>query len=128
MNLLLDTHIFLWFSEQPQRLNTNVRNALQDPANVLYLSVVSVWERQIKSQLGKLTLPFPLKQFVLVQRSFNQSRSLPVIESHIWMLDMLPVYHRDPFDRLLLAQALAEECHLVSADPVLAQYPVQLLQ
>lgn len=128
MNLLLDTHIFLWFSGQPQRLSANVRNALQDPTNVLFLSVVSVWELQIKSQIGKLSLPLPIEQFVLVQRTLNQIRSLSIVESHIWMLDSLPVYHRDPFDRLLLAQARAEECQLVTADPILIQYPVQLLQ
>ncbi len=127
-DLLLDTHIFLWFSGQPERLNAKIRAALQDPQNVLFLSVVSVWELQIKTQTGKLSLPLPLNQFVPLQRSFNQIRSLPVIEPHLWRLASLPMHHRDPFDRLLVAQSLAEEFLLVTTDPILARYPVSLLQ
>ncbi|MEA3341974.1 MAG: type II toxin-antitoxin system VapC family toxin [Chloroflexota bacterium] len=119
--------LFLWAFGQPHKLTSNVRDALQNPENVLILSVVSVWEMQIKVQIGKLNLPLPVKELVMVQRAFNQIQSLPVVERHIWMLGTLPMHHKDPFDRLLIAQAKAEKWRLVTADPVLAQYPVQIL-
>lgn len=127
MNLLLDTHIFLWSAGQPERLTAPVRDALQNPKNELFLSVASVWEIQIKIQIRKLSLPVPIETFVSVQRSVNQIRSLPIVESHIWMLGTLPLHHKDPFDRLLIVQAMAENWQLVTADPVFEQYPVQLL-
>lgn len=127
MKLLLDTHIFLWSAGQPERLTASVRDALQNPENELFLSVASVWEIQIKIQIGKLTLPMPIETFVAVQRALNQISSLSVVESHIWLLGTLPMHHRDPFDRLLIAQAMAEKWQLVTADPVFEQYPVQLL-
>lgn len=127
MNLLLDTHIFLWSTAQPDRLTATVREALQNPENELFLSVASVWEMQIKIQTGKLNLPLPIETFVSVQRSLNQIRSLPIVEHHIWLLGTLPMHHKDPFDRLLIAQAIAEQWRLVTVDPVFKQYPVQLL-
>lgn len=125
MNLLLDTHIFLWIAEQPQRLAPRVLDALRNPENELFLSVVSIWEIQIKAQIGKLTLPLPVNEFVSIQRAINQLYTLPVFERHIWLLDTLPLYHRDPFDRLLVAQTIAEKYQLVTADPIFDQYPVE---
>jgi PIN domain nuclease of toxin-antitoxin system len=127
MNLLLDTHIFLWAFGQPHKLTPGVREALQKPENALFLSVASVWEMQIKTRTGKLNLPMSIQEFVAVQRALNHVQSLPVFERHIWTLDTLPAHHRDPFDRLLIAQAIAEGWQLATADPVFAQYPVQLL-
>lgn len=127
MNLLLDTHVFLWAFGQPHKLTASVRDALQNPGNVLILSVVSMWEMQIKAQIGKLSLPVSVQEFVTVQRVLNHIQSLPVLERHIWTLGALPMYHRDPFDRLLIAQAVTEGWLLVTADPVFTQYPVQLL-
>ncbi len=126
MNLLLDTHIFLWISEHPHKLPPNVRDALQNPKNTLILSVASVWEMQIKIHIGKLNLPLPIKEFVTIQQSLNQIQSLPVLKHHIWALGALPMRHKDPFDRLLIAQAIAENCQIVTVDSVFAQYPVQL--
>ena len=125
MNLLLDTHIFIWLSESPHKLTPAVQSALQNSANRLFLSTVSVWEMQIKVQIGKLDLPLPVKEFVILHRTINQIESLPVIESHIWILDDLPLHHKDPFDRILIAQSISEQHQLVSTDSVFEQYPVQ---
>ena len=125
MKLLLDTHIFLWMGQAPHKLTDTMRDALLDPNNVLFLSVVSVWEMQIKAQIGKLDFPLPIRQFVAIQRAVNQVHTLPVVEAHIWTLGALPLFHKDPFDRLLIAQGIAEDCHLMTVDAVFGQYPVQ---
>lgn len=128
MNLLLDTHIFLWLTLTPHKLSPTIRNALTDPNNILHLSVVSVWEMQIKVQIGKLHLPQPIDKFVTLHRSINNIYSLPVVESHVWGMSALPMHHKDPFDRLLIAQAITEKWDLVSADSVFTKYPVSLLR
>jgi PIN domain nuclease of toxin-antitoxin system len=127
MNLLLDTHIFLWAAMQPAKLSDPIRQALEDPANALFLSAASVWEMQIKAQIGKLQLSLPVEEFVPIQRGFNNILSLPIFERHIWALDSLPLHHKDPFDRLLMAQAVTEEYQLVTVDPIFARYEAPLL-
>jgi len=127
MNLLLDIHIFLWAFGQPDKLASHLQDAIRNPDNALILSVVSVWEMQIKAQIGKLSLPMSVREFVAIQRVLNHVQSLPVVERHIWTLDTLPMRHRDPFDRLLIAQALTEQWRIVTVDPIFAQYPAQLL-
>lgn len=126
MNMLLDTQIFIWAATEPRRLSQSLRQALQDQENNLFISVASLWEMQIKVQIGKLPLPLPAREFVAVHCLTIGVQRLPVIESHIWALDALPLFHRDPFDRLLIAQAITEGYQLVSADPVFKQYPVHL--
>jgi PIN domain nuclease of toxin-antitoxin system len=127
MNLLLDTHTFLWWDTQPGRLSAKALSAIQDRANRLLLSVASVWEMQIKLQIGRLNLNMPLDQMIARQRRSNRVQILPVTLAHVLALRDLPLHHRDPFDRLLIAQANAEGAFLVSHDPVFTQYPVQLL-
>jgi PIN domain nuclease of toxin-antitoxin system len=127
MNLLLDTQIFLWWYREPNRISARIWNALRDPTNQLALSVVSMWEIQIKVSIGKLQLPTTVENLVSTYNAINQVRSLPVFEYHIWPLVRLPRHHRDPFDRLLIAQAIAEDYTLVTADSLFAQYPVHIL-
>jgi PIN domain nuclease of toxin-antitoxin system len=127
MKLLLDTHSFLWWNLQPARLSAKALSAFHDPSNHLLLSVASVWEMQIKLQIGRLTLNMPLDQMIARQRRANGIRILPVTLPHVLALGNLPLHHKDPFDRLFIAQANAEGAFLVSHDPVFAQYPVQLL-
>lgn len=127
MRLLLDTHIFIWWDGEPGKLAQATLATLQDPANTLVLSVVSLWEMQIKAQLGKLQLKRPLKEIVESQQRANGVEVLPVEAAHVYALGSLPPHHKDPFDRLLIAQANAEGIVLVSVDPELRSYPVRLL-
>ena len=128
MRFLLDTHVFIWWADQQENLSATVLSALKDEANELVLSVVSVWEMQIKVQLGKLKLSMPLEELVATQVETNDIRILPVELAHVLALSALPFHHKDPFDRLLIAQSIQEDVTLVSADPEFPAYPVRLLQ
>jgi PIN domain nuclease of toxin-antitoxin system len=128
MRLLLDTHIFIWWADQPERLSPAALSALEDEANELLLSVASVWEMQIKIQLGKLKLSLPLKELVKSQQETNDLTVSPVALAHVFALDALPFHHKDPFDRLLIAQSIEEELPIVTADPHFSAYSVKLLQ
>ena len=128
MKLLLDTHIFIWWADQPEKLTPDALSALENEANDLLLSVASVWEMQIKTQLGKLKLRLPLKELVKNQEDTNDLTVSPVTLTHVLALDTLPFHHNDPFDRLLIAQSIAEELTIVTADSQFSAYSVKLLQ
>lgn len=127
MRLLLDTQIFIWWDSEPTKLSAQVLTLFQDQANTLVLSVASVWEMQIKSQLGKLNLDRPLAEIIESQQLINHVELLPVQLAHVLALQHLLPHHKDPFDRLIIAQALAENLVIVSADPVFPRYPVAVL-
>jgi PIN domain nuclease of toxin-antitoxin system len=127
MRLLLDTHAFLWWADHPERLSPEALKACTDLQTQLIVSVVSAWEMQIKMQLGKLRLRSPLDQLMSHQQQVNDVQILPVELSHVLSLGALPPHHRDPFDRLLIAQALDEGLFVVSADSAFASYPIQVL-
>ena len=127
MKLLLDTHTFIWWDSQPNHLSQTALTLLQDRSNILLLSVISIWEMQIKLQLGKITLNRPLLEIIENQEKINQIEVLPVKLTHVLALDSLPIVHKDPFDRLLVAQANVEKAALVSCDPIVAQYPVNVI-
>jgi PIN domain nuclease of toxin-antitoxin system len=127
MKLLLDTHVFLWYVLGDARFPPAYRVAVTDPANNVYLSVVSIWEAAIKHQLGKLPLPSPAVQFLVHQRIAHRFESLSVEEGAIEFLEKLPLLHRDPFDRLLVAQAMQHKFTLLSLDPNVAAYGVPVL-
>jgi len=127
MKLLLDTHVFIWWDSEPARLSPQVLALCQDRANTVLLSVASVWEMQIKSQLGKLKLSLPLTEVIESQERINNIKVLPITLAHVLALQNLPAHHKDPFDRLLIAQADIEGAILVSGDPILAKYPAKLL-
>jgi len=127
MKLLLDTHTFIWWADQPEKLSPNALSALEDEANELLLSVASVWEMQIKIQLGKLKLSLPLKELIKNQQEANDLMVSPVALTHVLALDDLPYHHKDPFDRLLIAQSIAEGLTLVTADSQFSAYSVKLL-
>lgn len=126
MNLLLDTPAFIWWDSDPGRLSHTALTALCDPANALWLSVVSVWEMAIKNQLGKLPLLLPLSTIVAQQQA-NGLSVLPMSLAHTLAIEKLPPAHKDPFDRLLAAQANVERMEFVTADPIFTRYPVRLL-
>ncbi|MEA3486994.1 MAG: type II toxin-antitoxin system VapC family toxin [Thermodesulfobacteriota bacterium] len=126
MKLLLDTHVFIWWSGEPDKLSEKALDACENRANRLILSIVSIWEMQIKMQLGKLKLKRSLKDLVENQQNINNLQILPVSPNHIFMLDNLPMYHSDPFDRLLISQAIEENLALVSKDQAFTDYAVKL--
>ena len=128
MRLLLDTHVFIWWADQQESLSATALSALKDEANELLLSVASVWEMQIKVQLGKLKLSRSLRELVESQVETNDLQILPIELAHVLVLDALPFHHKDPFDRMLIAQSIQEDVTLVSADPEFSAYSVQLIQ
>lgn len=128
MRLLLDTHIFIWWADQPEKLPAAALSALEDDANELLLSVVSVWEMQIKIQLGKLKLSLPLKEILKKQQETNDLTVSAVALTHVLALDALPFHHKDPFDRLLIAQSIEEGLTIVTADSQFLSYSVKLFQ
>lgn len=126
MKALLDTHAFLWWDGKPERLSKNALAMCQDAENTLFLSAASVWEMQIKIQLGKLKIDLPLSDLIRQQEE-NGVVVLPVHVSHTLEISNLPLHHKDPFDRLLIAQARVEEMVFISADPAMAPYDVQVV-
>ena len=129
MRLLLDTHTFLWLVEGSPKLSAAAQNGLADPANELFLSVASIWELAIKTSRPnpKLRLSDPLETYVAKWTPIYQLSVLPVQSPHAFRVIGLPHHHRDPFDRLLIAQALVEGMTLVSGDTEFAPYPVPVL-
>jgi PIN domain nuclease of toxin-antitoxin system len=127
VNLLLDTHTFIWWDSEATRLSPKALASCQDKENILFLSVATVWEMQIKLQLGKLKLRLPLTQVIENQQEINNLKILPVTLAHALAVGKLPAHHKDPFDRLLIAQAKVEDFTLISADPVFVQYSVKLI-
>ena len=126
MRLLLDTHIFLWYITGDARFERPIRKSIED-ADVVFVSVASVWEATIKYRLGKLPLPESPSPWLTEQRERHGFESLLIDESSVSYLGSLPSHHRDPFDRMLICQALQHDLHIVTADPVLSFYPAKLL-
>ncbi len=126
MKLLLDTHTFIWWDSSPQRLSPKALGLCQNPENTLLVSVASIWEIQIKLQLGKLSLNLSLTEVIESQQVTNNIELLPITIAHVLALNNLPTHHKDPFDRLLIAQANIEDAVLVSCDSIFAKYPVNI--
>lgn len=127
MKFLLDTQIFIWWDSEPEKLPTRLSALFEDPSLTFVLSIASVWEMQIKAQLGKLDLNRPLDEIVVDQQRSNRLQLLPIELRHVLTLQQLPLYHKDPFDRLIIAQALAEQLTLLSVDAIFTQYPVAVI-
>ena len=128
MKLLLDTHIFLWFISGDTRLPDDFRDAIQDTNNAVYLSVVSLWEIIVKYQLGKLPLPQAPESYIPTQRQQHAIASLPLDEMSVTQLTKLPSVHRDPFDRMMICQAIEHQMTIVTVDHVFPSYPVTILK
>ena len=126
MKGLLDTHTFIWWDSDPPRLSNGALAFLREPSNTLLLSVVSVWEMAIKVQLGRLSLHLPLRTIIRQQQA-NGLQVLPVTLDHVLALETLPAPHKDPFDRLLVAQAIAEGAVLLTSDKMFRNYPVNVV-
>jgi PIN domain nuclease of toxin-antitoxin system len=124
VKLLLDTHSFIWFIEGNPLLSATARPLIEEPANDVFLSVASLWEMAIKISIGKLQLREPFDQLVPQQIQLNNITLLNIAISHTVVVTQLPYHHRDPFDRLLIAQSITENLPLVSSDGVFDQYGV----
>jgi PIN domain nuclease of toxin-antitoxin system len=121
MSLLLDTHVLIWALDSPKRLAPEVRGEIEDPHNEIFFSAASIWEIAIKSGLGKLDFPHSAEAIAqgAIHTGFTE---LPVTAKHAAAVARLPTHHRDPFDRLLIAQALALPAHLLTVDAALGPY------
>lgn len=127
MRLLLDTHAFLWFVLNDPLLSRDAAALIADPNNEIEVSPASYWEIAIKIGIGKYFLAEPLDVFLERELALNQFRILPIEPRHVAPLTSLPFHHRDPFDRLIIAQAMTERIPVVSADAAFDTYPVQRL-
>jgi PIN domain nuclease of toxin-antitoxin system len=127
MRLLLDTHTLLWWVEDDTRLSSKARKAIGAASAECHVSLASAWEMAIKSHLGKLKLATPIRQYFPTQLATNGFMQLDIAFRHVARVESLEFHHRDPFDRLLAAQALEEKLTLVSADAVFEDYGVKRL-
>ena len=123
MRLLLDTHIFLWLIHDNRRLPDKYRQEIQNPNNEKFLSVVSIWECVIKYQIGKLNFPSSPETYLPLQRREHLIKTLTVDENSIAQLINLPLRHRDPFDRLIISQALQYDLSIMTQDKAIIAYP-----
>jgi len=127
MQLLLDTHSFLWFIAGSKRLSDTARDLIADVNNPVFLSVASLWEIAIKNSLGKLTLSRPFEVLIPEQLKHNEIEILHIELAHLATLAKLPLHHRDPFDHLIIAQAMTEGLSLVGRDTAFGSYPVTMI-
>lgn len=127
MKLLLDTHSFIWFIEDNPSLSLRARTLIEEPSSEVFLSVASVWEMAIKVSLGRLQLSQPFELFIPHQLLLNNITLLDITLSHTLQVATLPFHHRDPFDRLLIAQGLVEGIPIISADGIFDMYGVSRL-
>jgi len=127
MKLLIDTHIFLWMNGQSAKLSESFKALSRSDEHDFYLSVASAWEIQIKHQLGKLTLPLPIEDLIAKNQQESNVQLLPIELSHISNLAQLPPHHKDPFDRLIISQAMLGGMAIVTADHAFADYSVPVV-
>ena len=127
MKLLLDTCTFLWLSTDPAELSPQARALFREPANDVYLSSVTAWEIAVKYALGRLPLPAPPERFVPHQRQHHGIDPLALDEESVLHAHRLPALHRDPFDRMLVCQAIVHGMAILTPDPLIAAYPIRTL-
>src|SRR5437588_9918427 len=126
MKALLDTQTFLWAISGNERLSKRAGQIFTGPSD-LWLSVASVWEILIKVQIGKVHLPVPAAPYIVKKLAQNRIETLPISLDHVLKIETLPMHHRDPFDRVLIAQSIEEGWPIVTADPMFKDYPVQVI-
>ncbi len=127
MKFLLDTCAFLWFIKKDARLPSSLIHLIVDPQNDIWLSVVSLWECLIKEQTGRLTFPQPSSIYLPIQRERHQIQSLTLDESSVAHLPKLPLHHKDPFDRILICQAMEYGLTIITPDDLITRYPVKTI-
>ena len=126
MKALLDTHTFLWAIAEEEKLSRRAQQIFTGP-NDLWISVAGIWEILIKVQAGRLPLPTPTGPYVLKKLAANNIEVLPIHLDHVLRMESLPMHHRDPFDRIMIAQSLEEDLPLLSSDLLFDKYPVRVI-
>ncbi|AFZ53297.1 type II toxin-antitoxin system VapC family toxin [Cyanobacterium aponinum] len=124
---MLDTHAFIWWNLTPEKLSLNGLSLIEDKENIFYLSIASVWEMQIKISINKLHFDNPLSQIITKQRNINNLQILSIELEHIWELKNLPLHHKDPFDRILIAQAMIEKIPILTIDSIFHNYSINTI-
>jgi PIN domain nuclease of toxin-antitoxin system len=127
MKLLLDTCAFLWLIADARELSRDARDLFREPANEVYLSSVAAWEIAVKYALGRLPLPAPPERLIPLQRHQHGITGLPLDEESVLQAHRLPPLHRDPFDRMLICQAIVHGMAILTPDPLIAQYAVRVV-
>jgi len=127
MKLLLDTHTFIWFIKGNLNLSNTARNLIEDEGNQRFLSIASLWKMAIKVSMNKLTLQAPFTNLVMQQVYGNAIEVLEIRSEHLDVLAKMPFHHKDPFDRLIIAQSIAENIAVISKDSEFGGYPMTLL-
>ncbi len=127
MKLLLDTCTFLWVTKGSEALSPSAVDAFSDPQNIVYLSAVSAWEINVKYRLGKLPLPLSPDKFIPKERKRHLVTRLDLSEQDTLHLCKLPTPHKDPFDRMLVCQAIEHSLTILTPDPLITQYPIRYL-
>ncbi|MFZ0815944.1 MAG: type II toxin-antitoxin system VapC family toxin [Candidatus Sulfotelmatobacter sp.] len=125
MKVLLDTHTFLWALGDPDRLSTRAREAIASSER--FWSVASIWEALLKVQSGKLPMPLPAGSYLTSKMSANGMSLLPIRVEHVLRVEELPMHHRDPFDRMLIAQCMEENWPIITSDPVFKKYQIRVI-
>jgi PIN domain nuclease of toxin-antitoxin system len=125
LNLLLDSHAFLWFVANDPKLSIAAKAAIEAPTNRKWVSVASLWEITIKVSIGKLSLADPVAPFLVRELASNKFSTLDINIDHLAALSNLPFHHRDPFDRIIVSQAIADSISIVSTDVALDAYGVR---
>ncbi|NIA30811.1 MAG: PIN domain-containing protein [Actinobacteria bacterium] len=125
MNYLIDTHAFLWIVANDSKLSNKVKSLFLDSENLLHLSMASIWEMAVKISLKKLSVGEPLKDFLQMNLRGNDVEILNIKVAHIFLLENLPFYHRDPFDRMIISQSISENIPIISADKAFDFYPIK---
>lgn len=126
MRILLDTHAFIWFAEDDMQLDHSIKSFIEKPTNNIFLSIASIWEMAIKLQLDKLKVDKSISEIINLV-TLNGFDLLPILPVHIIKLTTLKFHHRDPFDRIIIAQGLVENCKIVSKDKAFDEYGVDRL-
>jgi PIN domain nuclease of toxin-antitoxin system len=126
MKALLDTNIFLWAITKDKRLSRRAAEVFEGPSD-LWFSVASVWEILIKAQVGKLNLPNPTGRYILKKLADNKIETLPISLDHVLKIETLPMHHRDPFDRMLIAQSMEQDWPIITSDRMFKKYPVRII-
>jgi PIN domain nuclease of toxin-antitoxin system len=124
MRLLLDTHAFIWYTTDSSRLTATGRSLIDNGENDILLSTASVWEMAIKHSIGRLTFSMPFMEFIKQQSAVNRMDILEITFDHIEVVASLPLHHRDPFDRLIIAQSMAQQIPILSVDAIFDAYAI----